>query len=118
MEHLYIDGYWRECWQVKSDEIQSSQRLELLLLFTAVKHLYVSFDFTPKILPFIEELAPGRVTEVLPTLQTIFLEELLPFRRAIERLVAARWRSGHPIAVSCWEAGRTVPQSIKRTNND
>ena len=72
-----------------------------------MKHLYVSFDFTPEILPFIEELVPGRVTEVLPALQTVSLEELLPFRRAIERLVAARRRSGHPIAVSCWEVEHT-----------
>ena len=67
----------------------------------------MSFDFTPNILPFIEELVPGRVTEVLIALQTLFLEELLPSRRAIKRLVAARRRSCHPIAVSCWEVERT-----------
>jgi hypothetical protein len=25
VEHLYIDGYWRECWKDESDEIHSSQ---------------------------------------------------------------------------------------------
>ena len=78
VEHLYIDGYWRE-WSVdesdESDEIQSSQWLELLLPFTAVKQLYVSFDFRPDILPFMEELVGGSATEVLPALQAIFLEE-------------------------------------------
>jgi hypothetical protein len=46
VEHLYIDGYWRQSGQDESVEIQSNQWLELLLPFTAVKHLYVSVEFT------------------------------------------------------------------------
>jgi hypothetical protein len=108
VEHLYIDGYSREYWhESDTGKIQNNQWLELLLPFTAVKHLYVSFDFTPDILPFMKELVPERVTEVLPTLQTLFLEGPLPSKSAIKRLVAARRLSGHPIVVSLWEVERT-----------
>jgi hypothetical protein len=114
VEHLYIDGYWRQSGQDESVEIQNSQWLELLLPFTAVKHLYVSVEFTLDILPFMEELIVGRATEVLPALQALFLEEPRPSTRrptlareeAIKQFVAAQQLSGHPIDVCRWEEKR------------
>jgi hypothetical protein len=47
----------------------------------------------------------GRITELLPTLQNIYLEELRPsgpIQEDIGRLVALQL-SGHPITVSLWK---------------
>jgi hypothetical protein len=89
-------------WQ---DDIESSQWLELLHPFTAVKDLYLSQEFVPRIAPALQELLEGRAMEVLPALQNLFLEVLQlsePVEEAVGRLVAARQLSGHPIAVSPW----------------
>jgi hypothetical protein len=97
VEHLYIleNGFSQLCWQ---DDIESSQWLELLHPFTAVKDLYISSEFTPRI--------ARALTEVLPTLQNLFLEESLPsgnVQETIGKFVAARQLACHPIAVSHWE---------------
>jgi hypothetical protein len=104
VEHLYIQTedlgmHWQ-------DDIESSQWLELLHPFTAVKGLYISQYFAPRIVPALQELIEEGVTEVLPALQTLFLEETRPPRpvqEGIEQFVAARQLAGHPIAVSRWE---------------
>jgi hypothetical protein len=105
VEHLYIleKKLSGPRWQ---DDIESSQWFELLLPFTAVKCLYISSEFTPRIAPTLQELVGERVTEVLPALQTLFLEETMPsgpMQEAIEQWVAARQLAGHPVAVSRWE---------------
>ena len=89
-------------WQ---DDIETGQWLELLHRLTAVKDLFISRKFTPRIAPTLQELAGGRATEVLPALQTLFLEETLPsgVQEMIDKFVAARELAGHPIAVSRWE---------------
>jgi hypothetical protein len=100
VEHLYIlqdDGLPR--WQ---DDVESSQWLEVFHPFTAVKDLYVSSEFTPRIAPALQELVGERVTEVLPALQRLFLEEPPlsgPVPKAIGKFVAARQFTSHPIAV-------------------
>ena len=104
VEHLYIveEKFSRLCWQ---DDIESSQWLELFQPFIAVKGLYISREFAPHIAPALQVLG-GRVTEVLPALQSIFFEEPLPsgpVQEAIGQFVAARQRASHPIAVSRWE---------------
>jgi hypothetical protein len=56
-------------------------------------------------MPALQELVGDRMTEVLPTLQNIFLEEPHlsgPVQEGIQRLVATRQVSSHPIAVSRW----------------
>jgi len=107
LEHLYIDEYKREnlrpCWQ---DDIENIQWLELLRPFTTVKALYLSRDITTRIIPTLEELVGERVTEVLPTLRSLFLEDLHlsgPIQEAIETFVAARRLSGLPLTVSRWD---------------
>ena len=89
-------------WQ---DAAENTLWLELLHPFTSVKNLYLSEEFAPHIVPALQELIGGRTTEVLPTLQTIFLEGLSsgPVQEGIGKFVAARQLSGHPITVSLWE---------------
>ncbi|KAN0116644.1 hypothetical protein V8E52_005788 [Russula decolorans] len=81
--HIYEDEYSRPLWQ---DDIENSQWLELLQPFTAVKNLHLSREFTPRIVPALHELVNEKMTDVLPTLQCLYLEEdhpSGPFREAI-----------------------------------
>ena len=73
-----------------------------------MKSLYLSKEFTPRIVAALQELAGGRKTQVLPALQlqNIFVEELEPagdVQEDIGRFVAERQLSGHSIIVSNWE---------------
>ena len=77
--------------------------------FTAVKNLYLSEKIASHIMPALQELARGRSTEVLPTLQNIFLEEPQPsgtVQEGIQQFVAARQVTSHPIAVSRWDSSK------------
>jgi hypothetical protein len=90
-------------WQ---DGVENSQWLDLFHPFTAVKHLYMSSEFMPRIVPFLQDLVEERVAEVLPALQNIFLEETLlfgPVHEAIGQFIGARQLAGHPVAISRWE---------------
>ena len=106
LEDLYIYErlYGRQPdWQ---DNIENTLWLDLLHRFSTVKNLYLSKEFAPRIVAALQELVGGRMTEVLPTLQNIFLEEVEPGGRVqedIERIFAARQLSGHTLAVSHWE---------------
>jgi hypothetical protein len=89
-------------WQ---DNIENALWLELLQPFTAVKNLYLSEKIASRIMPALQELTRGRSTEVLPTLQNIFLEEPQPsgtVQACIQQFIATRQATGHPIAVSHW----------------
>jgi hypothetical protein len=101
LEDLYIlEGpYWRPRWQ---DDIENTLWLDVLRSFVAVKNLYLSEEFVPRIAPALQELVGGRTTESLPTLENIFLEGLQTSGR-IEKFVAARRLTGHPVAVSRWD---------------
>ena len=71
-----------------------------------MKNLYLSEDFVSRIASSLKELVGGRIAEVLPALQNLFLEGLQPSGRVhegIEEFVAARQLYGHAIAVSRWE---------------
>jgi hypothetical protein len=102
VEDLYIvHGYWQLFWT--NDAIDNTVWLQLLLPFTAVKNLHLSTEFAPEIAATLQELVGGRMTEVLPSLQNIFVEGLEPsglFRENIGQFVAARQLSSHPIAIS------------------
>ena len=94
---------WQGAWRGQAD---NSQWLELLQPFTAVRDLYISREFVPKIAPALQELVGERVTEVLPALQTLFFEEPLspgPDQEAIEEFISARRLAGYPIDVSIWD---------------
>jgi hypothetical protein len=101
LEDLYVVEH-RDMsdWQ---DNIENALWLELLHPFTTVKNLYLSKGLAPHIVPAMQELVGGRATEVLPTLQNIFLGELQPsepVREGIEKFVAARQGS---ITVGNWD---------------
>ena len=106
VEHLYVED---EPYPPRGPEdVESSQWLELLHPFTAVKHLYVHPTLMPSIVPALQELVGERATEVLPMLQALFLGKFpsKPVQQAIEMFVAARNFAGHPIAVSRWQSNR------------
>ena len=106
LEDLYIyeDPFPHSEWQ---DNIENSLWLELFQPFTAVKNLYLSEEFEPRIIPSLQEVVGERMAEVLPTLQNIFLEGLDsdtsgPVQRAIEQFVARR-QASQPMAVFHWD---------------
>ena len=84
------------------DDIETGQWLELLHRLPAVKYLVISRASMPRIAPTLKELVRGRATEVLPALQTLFIDKALPrdIHETIDKFVAARELAGHPIAVS------------------
>ncbi|KAI0273170.1 hypothetical protein BGY98DRAFT_125274 [Russula aff. rugulosa BPL654] len=107
----------RAVW--KDDAIENSLWLQLLLPFTAVKNLYLSKEFAPGIAAALHELIEGRITEVLPSLQNIFVEKLGPsgpFQEKIGQFIAARQLSNHPIAISDWDKNSGYPWTLYETS--
>jgi hypothetical protein len=107
VEDLYIEhGYSRLVWK---DDAFETLWLELLLPFTAVKNLYLCKELAPGIAAALRELVAGRITEVFPSLQNIFVEGLRvepgPMQENIGEFAAGRWDSGHPIAIFVWDRG-------------
>ena len=82
------------------DEIEDDQWLEILRPFTAVKSLYLCEEYQQNMASSLQELFGSRMTEVLPSLEIIFLARFEPyFQEPIEQFIAARQLSGHPIAI-------------------
>lgn len=94
--YTYLDSF--------DDDIENGQWLDLLRPFNRVEDLYLSWIITYSIAPALQELVGERSTEVLPGLQSLFLE--LPRSQLVQdvvgQFIAARQLSGHPIAVSHW----------------
>ena len=105
VEDLYIEHHYsRRVW--KSEAIENTLWLQLLLPFAAVKNLYLSKEFAPGIAATLQELVGGRITEVLPALQNIFVKGFEPsgaFQKNIGQFADARQLSGHLIAISDWD---------------
>jgi hypothetical protein len=103
LEDLYIvEDRYPPHWQ---DDVENSLWLDVLRPFVAVKNLYLSEEFVPRIAPALQELVGGRTTEVLPTLENIFsrvFQPSGPIHKGVERFVAARRLTSHPVAVSFW----------------
>jgi len=103
VERLYIRK--RSCSELEwQDDVEDSQWLELLRPFTAVKDLFLSEEFAPRIAPYLQELVVARTIEVLPALQSLHLSKRKlhpsgPFMDAIGKFVAARELSNHPVAI-------------------
>jgi hypothetical protein len=104
VEDLYFEHQYQQLvWM--NDAIENTLWLQLLLPFTAVKNLFLSKEFAPGIATALQELVGGRITEVLPSLQNIFVEGLEPsgpFQENIAQFVAARQLSDHTITISDW----------------
>jgi len=88
--------------QVDMDDIQW---LEFFQPFTAVKDLYLSEEISLPVVRALRELSGERITEVLPTLQNIFLRDQPsePIQEPMALFIAARELCGCPVAVHCWE---------------
>ena len=104
LENLYIHefSYPQQDWQ---DDVENTLWLELLHPFIVVRNLYLSKIFVPRIAPALQELVGGRTTEVLPILESIFLEGFQPsgpLNEGIEKFVTARALTRHPVVVSRW----------------
>ena len=102
VEYLYIYGLPSQL----QDDTENMQWLEVLRPFTSVKNLYLSWTFARCILFSLQGLVGERVTDVLPALESLFLENHQPsgpIQEAIEQIVAERQLSGHHVAVSHWE---------------
>ena len=104
---LYVvpeDGFSQLRWP---EDIESSQWLELFRPFTGVEDLSVSRECVPHIASALGTLVGERVTEVLPVLQTLSLEDTFPsesgpIQESIGQFAAARRLVSRLIAVSCW----------------
>ena len=106
VEHLYIAESKYSPKPRWENNIPKSQWLRLLRPFTAVKNLYLSEKIVPLIAPALRDLVGERMTEVLPALQCLLLEELHtsgPVLGAITPFLAARQLSAHPIVASYWD---------------
>jgi len=106
VEHLYISDTVEPQPDLE-DDIENDQWLEVLRPFTAVKDLYLSREFVPRIAPTLQELVGASVTEVLPALKNLFLEEFHlsgTVQEAIQQFVSARQLANQPIAVSHWDS--------------
>ncbi|KAF8502719.1 hypothetical protein F5888DRAFT_1114840 [Russula emetica] len=114
LEDLYIDVDldWLQddvenpLWLENMFWLETTIWLELLHPFSAVKNLYLREEYVPSIAPALQELVEGRATEVLPTLENIFLEGFQPsgsLHEGIGTFVAARRLTSHPVAVSHWD---------------
>ena len=100
--YFYNDLHLQPDWK---DDIENRQWLELFRPFIAVKNLYLSENFASRIAPALQELVEGRTTDVLPTLQNIFLKGLESsgsVQESIGQFVATRRVANHPIGISPW----------------
>jgi len=108
LERLEIDIYHGPSrgllleWQ---SDMEDTQWLELLHPFFSVKDLRLCIDSVLFVAPALQELSGERVTEVLPALENLFLEERLPsgpVKEAIQKFIATRQLSGCPVTVHHW----------------
>ena len=110
VEDLYIEHRYSELiW--KDDAIENALWLGLLRPFIMVKNLYLSKQFAPGIAAALQELVGGSITEVLPSLQNIFMEGLKPsrsFQEKIKQLSVSRRLSDHPIVISVWDNNSNI----------
>jgi hypothetical protein len=113
VEHLYILEDELDVPDVfLGDDIENSHWLELLRPFTAVRDLYMVYEIATFISPALQELVGERVTEMLPALRTLFLEEPLISGSAIVQFIAARQLACYPIVISSWEREEDEPSGL------
>ena len=89
--------------------------LELLNLFVSVKSLYIADRLGLILSSVLEQVTGERVTEVLPALQNLFIEDPWPHEEFVEEtmtpFVSARQLYDHPIVVQPWE--REEDESVR-----
>jgi len=86
--------------------IYSSEWLELFRLFVAAQSLHVSERLVSPVARALQDLTGQTATEVLPVLQTLFLEGLQPsgpVHEAMKSFDTARQLSHQPVLIQRWE---------------
>jgi hypothetical protein len=104
IERLYIE---KPSWPLTNYQlnIDSTQWLELFHSFTAVQAMYLPHSFLSPIVSALHRLSEESVMDILPALVDLYLEgyqATAPELQDIELFIAARQRSGHPVAVHHW----------------
>ena len=89
-------------WQ-NTNENSGPEWLELLYHFTIVTELYLSKKVALPVAKALGELPAERVTEVLPSLQTVFLAGLESSGRIMSEFATARQLSGRPVVIRSWK---------------
>ena len=89
-------------------DIENSQWLGLFLPFTTVRHLYLSKESAPSVMPVLQELLGDRARAILPALQHLHLE------------VPPIWTSpvDHHREVRCHETALQAPDSRLSTKHN
>jgi len=92
----------------REGDIENVEWLDFLRPFTAVKDLYLSKKFGPRIAPALQELTGGRTTGVLPTVENLFLEGFQPPGsdpeiEGIRKFISARQLTNRPVTISVWQ---------------
>jgi hypothetical protein len=98
LEHLEIYNH-REYWR---DDMENVQWLELLRQFTSVKDLALSVKLFRLVAPALNELEGESVTEVLPVLQNIVVQDPQPSEpdnKSIGKFISRRQLLGSPVTV-------------------
>ena len=98
-EPSYLDLDWK-------DDIENNEWWDLLLPFTAVKDLYVSKQFAPRVAPVLQEITEVGAIELLSSLQNLYLEGFRPsesVEEGIRRFISARQLTNRPVAISVWD---------------
>ena len=91
-----------EGWECDKND---PQWLELLIPFVSMKTLYVSEGLGLYLASALGNLRGERVTEVLPALDNLFLEDLRSSGSVVETItpfVILRQLSGHPVILQPW----------------
>jgi hypothetical protein len=86
-------------------DVGNDRWLDLFRPLSALRNLYLSERFAICVAPALRELVGKGVTEVLPTLQNLFIRNFQSsklVKEAIGEFVAARELSGHPVIVQSW----------------
>jgi len=113
MENLFIYEPVKFGWKDGIDS-EKTEWLELLLPFMAVKNLYLSKQFAPRIAPALQEITGGGTTEVLPTLQNLYLEGFQSsesVQEGIAQFTSARQLTSRPVFISNWERYGSIASS-------
>jgi hypothetical protein len=98
LEHLEIHNLL-EYWE---DDMENVQWLEILRLFPSLKDLVLSKKSFRLVAPALNELDGESVTEVLPALQNIVIQDPQPSEpdsKAIGKFISTRQLLGSPVAV-------------------
>jgi len=90
------------------DDMEDTQWVEFLDPFTSLRNLYLTEEIAQRVCGALQELSIERATEVLPTLQNLFVGgvgSLQALQEAMGPFVAARPLSGNPasVVVHRWE---------------